>query len=108
MTATEDARRRLATLSDRVGAARARLAQGETVDLSGLETEARATCEAITRTGGTDAGALTPLVTILLDDLDKLGAALARQHKELGAKLGQLNTRQQAARAYITASGPKR
>jgi len=93
-------KRRLEAAANVVTEAQRAVEAGEQVDLSGLEREVDEICTGL---GGLPAGAggdIRLALVILMDDLERLTAALTAAHHKLVDDMGGLSARQRATKAY--------
>ncbi len=82
-------RHRLAAIRAALDEARASVADGGTVDLTGIDEAVRAVCEDIAlKDAGSERGELEATIRSLLADFDALGQALGDQHRRAIAGSG--------------------
>lgn len=100
MSRTETLTRELSGVVAVVAAARGMVNDGKIVNLQSLEAEMRRLCAAIESTPRDDAHLLEPRLLALIDDLDKLFAAIAAKRLALKEQLSDLALRDRAVSAY--------
>ena len=72
----------IAPLTAVIAEARARIADGQTVDLVGLSDKVGEFCAAVAVNPPADAESATAMIEALVKDLDSLAADLDRQHRD--------------------------
>jgi hypothetical protein len=82
-------------------AARGLVAEGQTVNLTPLETEVRRLCDEISAIPAAENMPLRPMMVSLIDDLDKLAGDISRRHDQLKSQLESLNSGSRVATAYV-------
>jgi hypothetical protein len=100
MSRTEMLTRELSGVAAVVAAARGMVNDGKAVNLQPLEAEMRRLCTAIDGVPRDDARSLEPRLLALIDDLDKLFAAIASKRAALKVQLNDLALRDRAVSAY--------
>ena len=83
-----------------IGTARGLVAEGQTVNLTPLETEVRRLCDEIGVLPAPENMPLRPMMVSLIDDLDKLAEDIRRRHADLKSQLESLTSGSRAAAAY--------
>ncbi|MGE5538299.1 MAG: hypothetical protein ACM30I_06760 [Gemmatimonas sp.] len=104
MTQAETLSREITGIAAIITAARGMVSDGKAVNLQPLEAEMRRLCAAVERVPRTDARLLEPRLLALIDELDKLFAAISSQHAELKQQLGDVALRGRAVNAYASRS----
>jgi hypothetical protein len=87
-------------LSSLVNASLAVVGDGRAVDFVGLEKDAENLCAKLRRARPETAAELMPRLISLIDDMDKLKAALLDQRDVLAREIAKLDYGRRAARAY--------
>ena len=101
MTANEtDLRGRLLEAATLVGTAKTLLAQGNVVELAGLEGRVARICAEIPGLPPAERDGLKPALIALMDGLGGLAEALKAQHQELAARLAGVAKGHRALAAY--------
>ena len=100
MTIGRAAVRDIARLTDLVTAARAILADGRVVDLAGLDEETRRVAERLKLHRPENAGPIKVALLALVDEMDRLKAAIEEQHTAFAKELSALQAGRGAAHAY--------
>ena len=100
MTASPSLTRKLEELRERIATARRLLADGQTLDLAGLEEAVETLCRSIEKLPPESRTHLEHALVNLVDELDRLSDELRAQHSRLGEGLKALATRGRATRAY--------
>lgn len=95
-----DAARDIARLTDLVTAARAILADGRVVDLTGLDQETRSVAERLRLHRPDNQGPIKTALLALVDEMDRLKAAIEEQRTTFARELSQLQAGRNAAHAY--------
>lgn len=90
----------IADLARVVAAARALVAQGNDVDLTGLEARTETVCRAISMAAVERAASLVPSITTLLDELDRLKGDLTDRQRAYARAMDDTAARRSATRAY--------
>lgn len=100
MTDARTLKRHLEEASAVVASARQTLAEGNIVDLTGLEREVEEVCNSISALPGEESGTLRTALISLADDLDLLKKSLGEMHEKLAAEIEGTDARHRAAKAY--------
>lgn len=100
MTMGSAAARDIAHLTDLVTAARAILADGRVVDLAGLDEEARRVAERLKLDRPDNPGPIKTALLALVDEMDRLKAAIEDQRASFAKELTALQAGRGAAHAY--------
>ena len=77
-----DVEKDIASLTAEIAEARARIAGGKTVDLTGLSDKVGEFCAAVAVNPPADAEAATAMIEALVKDLDGLATDLERRHRD--------------------------
>jgi hypothetical protein len=105
MTETQALKRRLKEASAAIAAARQTLANGDLVDLGGLETEVDEICGGLTKVPAQEAQNLKSALISLANDLDLLSKDLNETHEKLAGEIEGVQARQRATKAYGRGKG---
>ena len=89
-------------LSDLVNASLTIVGDGRAVDLAGLEKQAETLCAKLRRAKPETAAELMPRLVNLIDDMDRLKAALLSQRGVLAREIAKLDDGRRATRAYTS------
>lgn len=89
-----------------IEAARGLLAQGDMIDLAGLEGHIEALCSEIATLAGENRQRIKPRLVALIDELNTLAGTLQTQHERLTGELKDISTRQRAVSAYGAGEKP--
>ncbi|MFN0044682.1 MAG: hypothetical protein ACKVSF_15900 [Alphaproteobacteria bacterium] len=100
MNMTHEYARDIGRLTDLVLAARAILADGRIVDLSGLAQQVRAVTDKLRVSRLDDSRSIKPALLLLVEEFDRLRDEICRQHVVLSHELKNLDIRHGAATAY--------
>ena len=92
--------RALTDAESAISAARTMLAQGNIVDLKGLEDHIEQACNAIPALPKPDRDRLKPTLVSLIDALNTLTDMMAKQHDDITKALQGIGSRRQAVSAY--------
>jgi len=99
--------RQLDETMEMVAAARERLGEGETVDLSGLQAKVEMLCAACAGAPRAETAPHGPRLLGLIDEIGKLEADVKTQYEELKGVLTGVDARHRATRAYAKGPGRK-
>ena len=100
MNMTHEYARDIGRLTDLVLAARAILADGRIVDLSGLAQEVSAVADKLRVSRIDDSRPIKPALLSLVEEFDRLRDEICRQHVVLSHELKKLGVRHGATMAY--------
>jgi len=92
--------RDIARLTDLVTAARAIMADGRVVDLAGLDEETRRLVERLRLDRPENAGPIKTALLVLVDEMDRLKAAIEDKNAAFTKELSALQAGRGAAHAY--------
>ena len=93
-------RRGLEEVAGAIALARRKVADGQLIDLSGLERRVDELCSSIPNEDRADAQSLRPALLSLVDDLNRLSDDLKAQHGEVASALKGSQSHRSAAAAY--------
>lgn len=92
----------LENLMSIISAAHGLVKKGQAVNLGPLEREVQRLCEDIVKLPGVESATLRPIMTALIDELNKLANEVRGRHAELESQLQELTARERATAAYVT------